>query len=142
MLLLNIERHYDYRKLLASVRTIAVVGLSPKQERPSNMVARYLLNAGYNIIPVNPGQDFVLGLPCYGSLLDIPIAVDLVDIFRRSEDVYPIVQDAVTIGASVVWMQQGITHQQAAEYARAHGLTVVMDRCIKIEHLNFSPVSR
>ncbi len=117
--------------------TIAVVGLSPKKNRPSHQVARYLLDVGYTIIPVNPGQDGILGLPCYPDLLSIGESIDVVDIFRRADQVLPIVQDAVSLGVKVIWMQQGIVNEEAAELARRAGLLVVMDRCIKIEHGRF-----
>ena len=122
------------KKLLATARTIAVVGLSPKESRPSNMVARYLIEAGYTIIPVNPGQEEILGLHCYPDLGSIPVPVDIVDIFRRSEDVPPIVAESIAIGAKAVWMQEGVIHAEAARTARAAGLLVVMDRCIKTVH--------
>ena len=122
------------KKLLATARTIAVVGLSPKESRPSNMVARYLIAAGYTIIPVNPGQEEILGLNCYPDLGSIPVPVDIVDIFRRSEDVPPIVAESIAIGAKAVWMQEGVIHAEAARTARAAGLLVVMDRCIKTVH--------
>jgi len=122
------------KKLLATARTIAVVGLSPKETRPSNMVARYLLAAGYTIIPVNPGQEEILGLDCYPDLGSIPVPVDIVDIFRRSEDVAPIVAEAIAVGAKAVWMQEGVVHAEAARTAKAAGLLVVMDRCIKTVH--------
>ena len=122
------------KKLLATARTIAVVGLSPKESRPSNMVARYLLEAGYTVIPVNPGQEEILGLDCYPDLSSIPIPVDIVDIFRRSEDVPPIVAEAIAVGAKAVWMQEGVIHAEAAQTAKAAGLVVVMDRCIKTVH--------
>ncbi len=122
------------KKLLTTSRTIAVVGLSPKESRPSNMVARYLLEAGYTIIPVNPGQKEILGLPCYPNLASIPGPVDIVDIFRRSEDVPPIVAEAIAIGARAVWMQEGVIHAEAARTAKAAGLLVVMDRCLKTVH--------
>ena len=122
------------KKLLATARTIAVVGLSPKESRPSNMVARYLIEAGYTIIPVNPGQEEILGLDCYPDLGSIPVPVDIVDIFRRSEDVPPIVAESIAIGAKAVWMQEGVIHAEAARTAQAAGLLVVMDRCIKTVH--------
>ena len=122
------------QQILTSSQTIAVVGLSPKESRPSNMVARYLLEAGYRVIPVNPGQDEILGLTCYPDLVSIPDLVDLVDIFRRSEDVVPVVEEAVKIKAKAVWMQQGIINETAAQLARDAGLAVVMDRCIKVDH--------
>ncbi len=122
------------REILAHTRTIAVVGLSPKENRPSHQVARYLLAAGYTVIPVNPGQSEILGRTCYASLLDIPQPVDLVDIFRRSDEVGEVVAQAVAIKARVIWMQQGIVNQEAAAVARQAGLTVIMDRCLKVDH--------
>jgi predicted CoA-binding protein len=124
------------RRILRDSKTIAVVGLSPKPQRPSHQVARYLMAAGYAIIPVNPGQDTILGLPCYPSLKAIPTQVDMVDIFRRSEAVLPIVEDAIAIGAKFIWMQEGIVHKEAAAKAEAAGLIVIMDRCTKIDHMN------
>lgn len=121
---------------------IAVVGLSPKAFRPSNMVARYLIEAGYLVIPVNPGQTSILDQPCFAKLTEIEQPVDIVNIFRRSEDVLPIVEDAVQIGAKAVWMQEGIINHEAAELAHQNGLAVVMDRCIKIEHMAIFPISR
>jgi len=120
--------------ILTNCRTIAVVGLSPKENRPSNQVARYLQDVGYRIIPVNPGQEEILGETCYPSLLDILEPVDVVDIFRRSEEVLLVVEQAVKIKAKAVWMQQGIVNEEAARLARSNGLAVVMDRCIKIDH--------
>jgi len=120
--------------LLTESKTIAMVGLSPKESRPSNEVARYLLNAGYTVIPVNPGQQEILGQKCYPNLSAIPVAVDLVDIFRRSEEVGPVVDEAIAIKAKAVWMQLGIINEAAAAKARAAGLTVIMDRCTKIDH--------
>ena len=122
------------KKLLTTARTIAMVGLSPKESRPSNMVARYLLAAGYTVIPVNPGQEKILGLDCYPDLGSIPTPVDIVDIFRRSEDVPPIVDEAIAIGAKAIWMQEGVVHAEAARTAQAAGLLVVMDRCLKTVH--------
>ena len=128
-----LQKIEDYSELLRQSKTIAVVGLSPKDARPSNDVARYLLAAGYTIIPVNPGHDEILGLKCYPNLLDIPVKVDIVDIFRNSADVGPIVKDAIQIGTKAVWMQIGVIDQAAAKRAEAAGLTVVMDRCPKVE---------
>ena len=102
-------------------------------------MARYLIEAGFTVIPVNPGQSEILGQICYPSLEDIPVKVDIVNIFRRSEDVYPIVEQAVKIGATTVWMQQGIVNSQAAAHAEESGLAVVMDRCIKVDHMNLFP---
>lgn len=126
----------NIRELLKNSKTIAVVGLSPKKDRPSFMVAEYLIRAGYTMIPVNPGQIEILGQTCYPSLSAIPVAVDIVDIFRRSEDIPPVVAEAIRIGAKAVWMQLGILNEEAAATARAAGLTVVMDKCLKVEHAN------
>ena len=124
------------RRVLKGSKIIAVVGLSPKPQRPSHQVAQYLIDAGYTIIPVNPGQDTILGLPCYPNLRAVPIPVDMVDIFRRSEAILPIVEDAIAIGAKFIWMQEGIVNEEAAAKAEAAGLAVVMDRCTKIDHMN------
>ena len=129
-----LQQHTEVAELLRRARTIAVVGLSPKENRPSNMVARYLLAAGYTVFPVNPGQSELLGLRCYPDLKTIAEHIDIVDIFRRSEEVLPIVEEAVAIGAGAIWMQQGIVNQEAAAYARRHGLVAVIDRCIKVDH--------
>lgn len=126
----------DLAQLLRDAKTIAIVGLSPKPERPSFQVAAYLREAGYTIIPVNPGHDQILGLRCYPDLESIPGQVDIVDIFRNSKEVPAIVDGAIGIKARVVWMQLGISHAQAAAKARAAGLIVVMDRCLKIDHQN------
>lgn len=126
----------EISRLLKEYRTIAVVGLSPKAERPSHEVAAYLLAAGYHVIPVNPGQSEILGRTCYPDLLAIPEPVEIVDIFRRAEEVGPVVDQAIAIGAKVVWMQQGIVNQAAAAKARAAGLKVIMDRCLKVDHQN------
>ena len=122
------------RHLLTTSRTIAVVGLSPKESRPSNQVARYLISAGFRVFPVNPGQETILSLPCYPDLAAIPESVEIVDIFRKPEEVGPVVDEAIKIGAKAVWMQEGIVNEAAAAKARAAGLVVVMDRCIKIDH--------
>lgn len=127
---------YEIADILKKSKTIAVVGLSPKENRPSNQVARYLIDAGYTVIPVNPGQDEILGQICYPNLAAIPVKVDVVDIFRKPEDVPPVVEEAIAIKAESVWMQLGISNEQAASMAHAAGLKVVMDRCIKIDHMN------
>jgi predicted CoA-binding protein len=135
-----IQRLSEYRlkDIFASTATIAVVGLSPKPDRPSNQVAAYLQQAGFAIIPVNPGQNRILGQTCYPDLLSVPVPVDVVDIFRRSDQIEPIVNDAITIQAKVIWMQQGIINQAAAVTAEQAGLTVVMDRCMKVDHFQLS----
>lgn len=109
--------------------TIAVVGLSPKTDRPSHEVAEYLQQQGYRIIPVNPRATEILGEKSYPDLTSIPHKVDLVDIFRRSEDVPPIVEESIKIGAKAVWMQEGIVNEEAAAEARNARLLVVMDKC-------------
>lgn len=126
------------QRIFAESRTIAVVGLSPKTNRPSNQVALYLQQAGFRIIPVNPGQTEILGEPCYPDLQSIPEPVDVVDIFRRSEQVEPVVRDAIAINAKVIWMQQGIVNVEAATIAEQAGLTVIMDRCLKVDHMQFA----
>lgn len=113
---------------------IAVVGLSPKHERPSNMVARYLIARGFTVIPVNPGQSEILTLPCYPDLKVVGQPLDIVVIFRRSDQVPPVVEEAIALGATTIWMQEGVVNREAAAQARAAGLTVVMDRCIKTDH--------
>jgi uncharacterized protein len=122
-------------EILKTSRTIAVVGLSSRQHRPSYGVAQYLQSAGYRIIPVNPKETEVLGEKCYDSLEDIPERVDIVDVFRRSEFVPEIVESAIRIGARGVWMQEGVIHPQAAERARRAGLFVIMNTCILKEHI-------
>ena len=135
-MILSNEHVATIRKVLRESKTIAVVGLSPKPNRPSHQVARYLMEVGYTILPVNPGQDIILGQTCYSNLRDIPTPVDMVDIFRRQEEVVPIVEDAIGIGARFIWMQQGIVNEEAAGKAEAAGLIVIMDRCTKIDHMN------
>jgi len=126
------------RTIFAETKNIAVVGLSPKPQRPSYQVASYLQDAGYTIIPVNPGQQEILGMKCYPDLRAVPLPIDVVDIFRRADQVEPIVRDAVAVGARVVWMQLGIVNDQAAELAEAAGLRVIMDRCMKVDHSQFA----
>jgi len=121
-------------KILNSSRTIAVVGLSSKPDRPSYKVASHLKEQGYKIIPVNPTEKEILGELCYPALASIPESVDVVDIFRRSEEVPPIVEEAMRIGAKAVWMQEGVINEEAAARAREAGLMVVMDKCMRKEH--------
>ena len=121
-------------EILKTARTIAVVGLSAKRYRPSYGVAEYLQKAGYRIIPVNPQESELLGERCYPDLEAIPEPVDIVDIFRRSEFVPEIVEAAIRKGAKVIWMQEGVVHEDAARRAEAAGLHVVMDRCILKDH--------
>ncbi|MBI5747235.1 MAG: CoA-binding protein [Nitrospirae bacterium] len=129
----------DIKGILDEYRTVAVVGLSPKEDRPSYNVAKYLKSKGYRIIPVNPNAREVLGEASYPDLKSIPEKVDIVDIFRRSEDVPPIVDEAIAIGAKVVWMQEGIINHEATERARKAGLEVIMDRCMLKEHKRLIP---
>ncbi len=124
----------DLRRILTACRTLAVVGLSAEWHRPSYFAAKYMQAHGYRIVPVNPRYDEVLGERCYPSLTDIPHPVDLVDVFRRSEDVLPIAEQAIAIGAKCLWQQLGVTNLEADALARAAGLDSVMDRCVKIEH--------
>jgi predicted CoA-binding protein len=127
------------RDILEKSKVIAVVGLSPKPERDSHEVAKYLQGQGYRIVPVNPRADTILGEKAYPDLASIPEKIDVVDIFRRSEDVPPIVDQAIDIGAKAVWMQLGIVNEGAAAKAREAGLGVVMDRCMLVEHRNLVP---
>jgi predicted CoA-binding protein len=113
---------------------LAVVGLSASWHRPSYFAAKYMLEHGYRVIPVNPQYPEVLGQKCYPSLLDIPEKVDLVDVFRKTADVLPVARDAIAIGAKVFWQQLGVLNQEAATLAQEAGLESVMDRCVKIEH--------
>jgi predicted CoA-binding protein len=126
----------DVKKILSNFKTIAVVGISPKEDRPSYTVAAYLKSKGYRIIPVRPDGEEILGEKVYHSLTEIPkeIGVEVVDIFRRSEDVPPVVEEAIQRRAKVVWMQEGVIHKEAAEKAEKAGLKVVMDRCMKKDH--------
>src|SRR5438874_6836063 len=128
---------YERFRILEQHRRIAMVGLSANPFRPSHFAAIYLIAEGYDVIPVNPREKEILGRTCYASLRDIPARVEVVDIFRESSAVPAIVEDAIAIGASVIWLQLGVIHEQAAERARQAGLKVVMDRCMKIEHARF-----
>jgi len=121
-------------EILNSSRVVAIVGLSPKPDRPSHIVAGYLKEKGYKIIPVNPGIKQILGESCYPDLVSIPEPVDVVDIFRRSEEVPAIVDEAIKIGAKAVWMQEGVVNEEAASRAREGGLLVVMNKCMRKEH--------
>ena len=121
-------------QILNTFKTIAVVGLSPKLNRPSHGVAAYMQSHGYRIVPVRPGTDEILGEKAYPSLSDIPFQVDIVDVFRRSDTVLPVAQEAVKIGAKVLWLQEGIVNQEAEKLCLDAGLDVVMDRCILKEH--------
>ncbi len=125
--------------LLKRIKTIAVVGLSPKPDRPSFGVAQAMQRFGYRIVPVRPATDSVLGEKAYASLADIPFPVDLVNVFRESAAIPGIVEACLAIKAPAIWIQEGIIHDEAAEKARAAGLTVVMDRCIYKDYLRYMP---
>ena len=122
------------RRILGTTRTIAVVGLSANWYRPSYFAAKYMLDHGYTIIPVNPAYREVLGQPCYPSLRDVPVAIDMVDCFRKSAEIPALADEAIAVGAKVLWMQLGVISESARAVAVAAGLEVVMDRCVKIEH--------
>ena len=122
------------RHILAESRTLAVVGLSAQWHRPSYFAAKYMQEHGYRVIPVNPKYESILGEKCYKSLRDIPERVDMVDVFRKTQDVPPIAEDAIAIGAKVLWQQLGVRNEAAAASARSAGLEAVLDRCVKIEH--------
>ncbi len=127
------------QNILERGKVLAVVGLSSKPHRPSYGVTRYMQLAGYHIIPVNPNEEKVLGEKSYARLEDVPVQVDVVNIFRRSEFVPAIVESAIAVGAWAVWMQEGVINEQAAERAREAGLQVVMDRCLLKEHAKRTP---
>ena len=122
------------RRILGESRTIAVVGLSANWYRPSYFAAKYMMEHGYRIIPVNPQYPEVLGQKCYPSLRDIPEKVDIVDCFQKTERILPLAEDAIAIGAKVLWQQIGVRNEEAGLRARTAGLDSVMDRCVKIEH--------
>ena len=123
-----------WRRILTQYRRIAMGGLSADWSRPSNFVAQYLLEHDFDVIPVNPKYDEILGQKCYPDLAAIPTPVDIVDLFQKAERIPPFVDAAIDMNAALVWMQLGIVHESAADKARAAGLTVVMDRCMKIEY--------
>ena len=126
----------ELRRILGTCRTIAVVGLSPQWHRPSFFAAKYMQEHGYHIVPVNPSAQEILGEKCYPSVTEAARheRIDMVDCFRRSEDIPPIADEAIAIGAKCLWLQLGVINEAAAAKARAAGLDVVMDRCVKIEH--------
>lgn len=135
------------RRILRTSKTIAMVGLSANWYRPSFFAAKYLLDHGFDVYPVNPNYDEILGRTCYPDLKAVPTKIDVVDIFQKPDRVPQLVEDAIEIGAKVIWMQLGIVNEEAAERARAAGLEVVMNRCMKIEYgrlfggLNFCGVN-
>lgn len=126
--------HEEIDAIVNTAKTVAMVGVSPRHESDSNRVGRYLIAHGYDIIPINPTADEILGRRAYGSLRDLKQPPDVVQIFRKPEAVPAIVEDAIAIGAKVVWMQLEIVHEEAAARARKAGLAVVMDHCMKREH--------
>ena len=128
------ESDDQLRPILSNSKNVAVVGLSPKPERDSNSVAAYLIAAGYNVIPINPVIEEVLGLKSYASLEDVPVPIDIVDVFRRPENIPDIARSAVAVGAKVLWTQLNIVSEEGVQIASAAGLQVVMDRCTLIEH--------
>ena len=123
----------DIRKIF-QMKTIAVVGMSPKPERPSHYVAMYMKEHGYNIIPVNPGHNEIAGMKSYPNLQDIPKPIDVVDVFRRSEYVLPIAESAVAVRSKALWLQDGVINEDGAELAKNAGLLVVMDDCMLRQH--------
>ena len=132
---MNSDNSKDIQKILSQYRTVAIVGASPNPERPSHRVADFLKKEGFRVIPVTPNADKVVGETAYLNLTSIPFSIEVVDIFRRSEDVLPIVEEAIVIGAKAVWMQEGIVNEEAAAEARKAGLLVVMDHCMRKELL-------
>jgi uncharacterized protein len=127
----------EIRAILTHARTVAVVGLSADRFRTSHFVARSLQTFGFDVRAVNPNLEKpVLGVLPHASLTEIKDPIDVVDVFRRSEKVLPVAHDAVAVGAQMLWMQSGVVNHEAADYARGHGLTVVMDRCIKVDYLS------
>jgi hypothetical protein len=125
------------RRILLKHKTLAVVGLSAQWHRPSYFAAKYMQEHGYRVIPVNPTYDAILGEKCYKSVRDIPEKVDIVDCFRKSAEIPAIAEDAIAIGARVLWMQLGVRNPEARARAEAAGLEVIEDRCVKIEHGRF-----
>jgi predicted CoA-binding protein len=128
------EQDKDIKDLLEKTRVIAIVGLSADEDKPSNGVARYLQRHGFRIVPVNPGQDTILGEKSYKSLADIPEPIDLVDIFMRSEKVLPVVEEAAKLKPKAIWLQLGIVNDDAKAAAEKSDIMFVQDKCVKIEH--------
>jgi len=135
--MLHLSSLTEVKEVLRMAKSIAVVGFSPKKNRPSNVVGCYLIQTGFRVFPVNPGHSVICGVKCYPDLASIGEPVDVVNIFRRSEEVLPVIKDAIAIGAKAIWMQQGIVNDEAAELARKAGLLVVMDRCLQVDHMQF-----
>ncbi len=129
-----ITKEEDLKALLTEAKTIAVVGASPKPWRDSGAIAEFLVKKGYKVFPVNPQYPEVLGMKCYPDLKSIPEKIDIVDIFRNPDDVMPVIDEAISVGARSIWMQLNVVNEQAAQKAEAAGLRVVMDLCIAVEH--------
>jgi uncharacterized protein len=125
-------------EILRKCRTIAVVGISPKESRDSNRVAKYLMDQGYEVVPVNPGQREILGKPCFRTLRDIPFPIDMADLFLNPTRVPTVVDQAIEIGVHAIWMQEGVVHNESAQKARKTGIPVVMNKCIKKEHMKMT----
>jgi predicted CoA-binding protein len=125
----------EIKGILRKCRTIAVVGISPKESRDSNRVAKYLMSQGYEIVPVNPGQRKILEKPCFRTLSDIPFPIDMADLFLNPERVPVVVDQAIDMGVQVIWMQEGVVHNKAAQKAREKGIEVVMNKCVMKEHM-------
>jgi predicted CoA-binding protein len=137
----ELERYQDpstIQRVLNGAKTIAIVGLSGNELRPSNFVGFYLKRHGYRVIPVNPRETEILGEPCYASLLDVPVPVDVVDVFRAPDALPAIARDAVAIAAGVLWCQFGVINQEGNRIAQDGGVTVIVDRCLKIEHARYA----
>lgn len=139
---MNDDHDKTMREILISTNTIASVGLSSSDEKESYWIVAYLKEQGYKIFPVNPKADEILGAKVYKSLSDIPDKVDVVQVFRKSEDVPPVVDEAIKIGAKVVWMQEGIVNYEAAQKAKDAGLQVVMDACMRATHRRLNIVRK
>lgn len=135
---MSYEEQQTIEKILRTARTVATVGLSSDEQKPSYLVPAYLQAQGYRIIPVNPGLETALGERAYASLSEVGEPIDVVQIFRRSDQVGPIVDEAIAVGAKAVWMQLGIADEEAAARARAAGLDVVMNQCMKVQHTRWS----
>ena len=129
-----IDDDRELRRVLATSRTVAVVGASDKPWRDSNDIMRYLMKSGYRVFAVNPNHKSVLEQPCYASLKEVPEPIDIVDVFRRSEAVPAIVRDALSVKAKVLWLQSGVVNKEGAEQAEKNGMQVIMDRCIAVDH--------
>jgi predicted CoA-binding protein len=137
----ELERYQDpstIQRVLNGAKTIAIVGLSGNELRPSNFVGFYLKRHGYRVIPVNPRETEILGEPCYASLLDVPVPVDVVDVFRAPDALPAIARDAVAIAAGTLWCQFGVINQEGNRIAQDGGVTVIVDRCLKIEHARYA----